>query len=530
MKTLYYNGIIYQNMDSAPVSQMVIEGEHILAVGEALLSSYPEAIQVDLNQRTVIPGLNDSHMHLIASARLMKQIDCTQATSIASLIEQTLSQVKEGTGWILGRGWNQDYFDQPVLPTRLDLDKISTSRPVCLVRACGHIAVVNSVALELMGIEKGRIPEISGGVIYVDDLGHPNGLFSEFALELIYKELGVPTKEILKELILDASNQLLAYGVTSVQSDDFRSFSNMPFEMVIEAYQELASTNQLPIRVYQQCLLPEFELLESFIQEGYHTGYGDDYYRLGPLKLLIDGSLGARTAWLSRPYHDDPSTSGVATYDLDKFQAISKLAHEHHMQLAVHTIGDQAVSTALATFKSLSQESNVNRHGLVHAQITTMDQLQQMADQGILTYVQPIFLHYDQHMVEQRVGLELAKTSYHFKTMIDLGIHSSYGTDAPVEPFNPWDNIYCAVTRKDLNGNGPWHQEEGVSLKQAIHSYSKEGAYASFEEETKGQLLPGMLADFIVLEDDLFNMNLEDIRDIKVHMSVVGGVVRYTSN
>ncbi len=525
MKTRYYNGIIYPTMEASPVSEMIVENDMIVSIGQTNENQFDK--EVDLNGRTVIPGLNDSHMHLIASARLLKQIDCTKATSIDSLIEQTINQVKEGNGWIAGRGWNQDYFDAPVMPTRYDLDRISTTRPICLIRACGHIAVVNSVALDRLNIKKGHIPTIEGGVIYQDEQGEPNGQFSEFALEIVYKELGVPTKETLKELILEGANQLVSMGVTSVQSDDFKCFSNMPFQMVIDAYTELAQEQKLPIRVYQQCLLPQQPLLQSFIDAGYHTGYGSDYYRLGPLKLLIDGSLGARTAWLSRPYHDDPSTSGVATYDLKQFETIGHMAHEHGMQLAVHTIGDQAATTALSLFERLNQGENSQRHGLVHAQITTMEQLQQIAKQRILAYVQPIFLHYDQHMVEDRVGPELAKTSYHFKTLMTLGAPVSYGTDSPVESFNPWDNIYCAMTRKDLNGNGPWHPNEGVTLKEALHCYSVEGAYASFEEQRKGCLTPGMLADFIVLDQPIFELDPEQIRATTVWMSVVGGIVRY---
>jgi len=533
MESIYKNGKIYTLNKKQCVEAMYIKDGYIKDIGtnEYILQTYPNSETNDLEGRCVIPGFNDSHLHFISPVN----IELFDVRSIDDLVNMTLAQVPselDENEWIIGRGWNHDYFDTNTIPTRYDLDRISTTHPVCLIRACGHIAVINSKALALLNISKENIPSIDGGLFNVDENGEPNGLVTEFAVDYVKSHFNKPSIARIKEIILENGKRLLSEGITSIQTDDFMSVANVEFENILQAYQELNDENKLPLRIYEQCQLPEYETLKRFLDYGYRTGQGNDFFKIGPLKLLLDGALGARTAWMSKPYHDDASTTGIATYDMEVFTNLVNYAHQEGMQIAVHGIGDQAIKQIIDTY--IKAQNNFTRadarHGIVHVQITEREDLVKMADHRILAYVQPIFLHYDQHIVEERVGKELASTSYNFKTLRDLNAPTSFGTDSPVEPTNPFNNLYCAITRKDLSGTQQhgWNESECFTLEEALDAYTTQSAYASFEEGKKGKLLPDMLADFIILSDDIFEIDTEQIKELSVLKTVVNGEVRFT--
>lgn len=536
MKTGYINGNI-QTMNNHEIAEaMIIENGIITYVGsnDGVNKDNVETI-IDLEQKTVIPGFNDSHMHALLSSEKMQQIDVSAARSIEELIElakQQLPDTLDENTWIIGRGWNQDYFDVKAFPTKDDLDKITTKCPIIMIRACIHICAVNSRGLEIINLDKDNLPVLEDGMIYTDDNGDLNGLFSESALTYVYKNLPETKLADIKTLIDNIQKHLNSEGITSIQTDDFTALNNVEYTQVIKAYTEMAKDNELSIKVYQQCLLPKIELFKDFLAQGYRTKQDYGFYRVGPLKLLLDGSLGARTAVIEGNYNDDPTANGISVFTDDELYELGIVAQENDMQMAIHGIGDGAINQIMRTYEKVDNKLHKEdmRHGIVHCQITEAFVLDKIAQLKTVVYAQPIFLHYDIHIVEDRVGTRKASTSYAFKTLMDKGVSVSLGTDSPVEPTNPFNNIYCAVTRKDLNKNMDkgWFEKECLSIYEAVHAYTYEGAYQSFEEDTKGTLEVGKVADFAVLDQDIFSIDIEDITKTKVLKTVVNGKLVYS--
>lgn len=258
-------------------------------------------------------------------------------------------------------------------------------------------------------------------------------------------------------------------------------------------------------------------------------------FRLGPLKTFCDGSLGARTAWLQEEYTDDPGNKGISIYGEDQvlFDLITR-AHRDGMSVAIHCIGDAAAEQAVSAIENAVRKypEQQNRHGIVHAQILNDDLMERMKKIGIIAYIQPIFLEYDLHMAESRIGAERLENSYHYRKLYDLGICIPFGTDCPVERFDPLPNIYCAVTGKDLEGMPleGWHPEKLLTVEEAVKCYTEYPAWVSFEETYKGKIAPEFLADIVVLDEDIFEIPKEHIKDVDVFLTVMDGKVTYQKN
>ena len=485
MTHIYYNGKVFtgdENLQQA----FVVENKKFIYVGnneEALKYKDENSRLINLDEKFVCPGFNDSHMHVLGYGYSLKMINLARKTSS---LEEMKNAIKEYINsnklreneWICGRGWNHDYFnDVNRFPTKDDLDEISTEYPICIIRACGHVCVVNSKALELAGINKNTL-QIEGGQFDIDENNEPNGIFRENALNLIYNKIPTPDKEDIKNMILKACESLNSYGVLS---------------------------------------------------KGYTTGVGDDYFKIGPLKLLGDGSLGARTAYLNEPYSDDNSTFGICTYTQDQFDEMVELAHKNNMQVAIHAIGDKAMDMVVNSIeKALDKSPRDNhRHGVVHCQLTTSDLLNRFRDLKLHAYIQSIFLDYDINIVEDRIGVDRAKTSYNFNTLFNETTMSN-GSDCPVELPNVLNGIYCAVTRKTLDGKGPFLPNQALSVKDAILSFTRNGAYASFEEDVKGDIAVGKAADFVLLSDNLLDIDVDKIKDVKVLNTFLDGKCVYS--
>ena len=536
MKTIYYNGRVYTG--KLPLVQaFAVEGDKFTFTGSdeqalALLAEGDE--KVDLGGKFVCAGFNDSHMHLLNYGQSLNMAPLYAHTGS---LEEMLTCLKDFMAvnpgirgaWLMGRGWNQDYFsDVSRMPTRWDLDTVSTQVPICAVRACGHALVLNSKAIELLGITSDT-PQPEGGQIVLEN-GVPNGIFFDNAMEPIYESIPAPGREELKNMIRSACKALNAYGVTSSQSDDYCVFRTVHWNEINEAYRELERSGELTVRVYEQSNFTDLPSLNEFVEGGNVTGAGSEFFKIGPLKMLGDGALGARTAFLSRPYADDPTTCGIPVFSQETFDELIGYANAHGMQVAVHTIGDACLDRVLSALdKALEADPRTDhRHGIVHCQICRPDQLDKMAEMKLHIYAQSIFLDYDIHIVEQRVGEELAATSYSWKTLLDKGATVSNGTDCPVELPFAMGGIQCAVTRRDLKGSvHAYLPHEAFSVQEALDSYTSAGAYASFEEGIKGRIEPGMLADFVVLGEDPFAVDPAVIKDISVDMTVVGGRMVY---
>ena len=525
MKTVYWNGSVYTG--KLPLQQaFAVENGRFTAVGtnEEICALQADQV-VDLKGKFLCAGFNDSHMHLLNLGQALSVAPLHLHTHSLKEMLSCLRAMQPGRGgWILGRGWNQDLFtDENRMPNRWDLDQVSTEHPVCAVRACGHALVINSKALEMLGIT-GNMPRIPGGEIGMDN-GIPNGIVFDNAMDLVYAAIPAPAKEDLKDMLRSAGRLLNRYGITSCQSDDYCVFQNVSWQVINEAYQELEAAGELTVRVYQQANFTNVSALADFLEAGNITGTGTDLYRMGPLKMLGDGALGARTAYLSAPYQDDSSTRGLSVFTPEVFDEMIGYAHEHGMQVAVHCIGDACLDLVLNSLENAleAHPRADHRHGIVHCQITRPDQLDRIAKLKLHVYAQSILLDYDLHIVEDRVGKDLASSSYSWKTLMENGVNVSNGSDCPVELPNVMGGIQCAVTRCDLKGVGPYLPEEAFTVCEALDSFTSTGALASFEERSKGQIQPGMLADFVVLDQNPFDTAPDQIKDIPITATYLGG-------
>ncbi|MBQ9951144.1 MAG: amidohydrolase [Clostridia bacterium] len=525
MRTIYHNAAVYTG--TLPLQQaFVVEDDRFLFAGsdEDALAYSADSV-VDLGGAFVCAGFNDSHMHLLNFGQTLTIAPLHEHTRSLEDMIACLAASRPGRGgWIRGRGWNQDFFtDADRMPNRWDLDKASSEHPVLATRACGHALVVNSKALEILGITA-ETPQVPGGQIVMEN-GQPNGVFFDNAMDLIYSALPAPGKEDVKDMLRAACKALNGYGITSCQSDDYCVFNGLSWKTVNEAYRELEKSGEMTVRVYEQSNFTKVDELAEFVESGHVTGAGSDFFRTGPLKMLGDGALGARTAFMSQPYADDPSTTGLSVFTPEEFDSLIGYAHSHGMQVAVHCIGDACLDLVLSSIEkaNAAHPREDHRHGIVHCQITRPDQLESILKNRLHVYAQSIFLDYDLHIVAQRVGEKLAASSYSWKTLLKNGGTVSNGSDCPVELPRVLGGIQCAVTRCDLSGVGPYLPHEAFTVQEALDSFTKNAAWASFEENSKGQIAPGMLADFTVLGGNPFETDSACIKDIPVLKTFTGG-------
>ncbi|MBQ3076694.1 MAG: amidohydrolase [Clostridia bacterium] len=529
MTRVFMNGKIYIEREQFAQAMLVKDGK-VVAVGTDadILAQAGDAEQVDLQGRTVIPGFNDSHLHLAMLGDNLTQVPLHNTGSMAELIQRGKDFMEKNPlpdgAPLRGFGWNQDYFaDGKVMPTRYDLDKIATDRPVVFERACGHATAVNSKALEIIGL-KATDPQPDGGEFGITD-GEPNGLFFERAADLLKCFSPAATPENSAAKIKTAMDYAASMGITHVQSHDMGETS---YNEVLAAADLLRQQNAFTTRYYAQMGFNSPDTLKAFIAEGHRCGDGDDLFRIGSVKLFVDGSLGARTALMLGSYADDPGAIGIKTLPDEVFDEIVRISDENGFPVVTHAIGDGAVQVCIDSYsKVIGDGPNKNRHSINHCQITSMAQLEAIRDKDICVQAQPIFIHYDMNIVRQRAGEALAETSYAFGTLTRMGVHLAYGTDCPVEDLNPYDNLYCAVTRKGLNSDEVYLEGEKVDIYTAIDNYTVGSAYLSLNEDVCGRLQPGYFADFVVLDADIFTVPDEEIRKIRPVATYLGGNVVY---
>ncbi len=535
-KLLLKNGKIY--MEKGVFAQAILcEQGRITAVGtnDEVLALAGDADVIDCGGKTVIPGLNDSHLHLIQIGTRLEQAPIKDARSLEGLIQMVRDFRQQHPAacarGISAAGWNQDLFTgEKRAPNRYDLDKIATDIPVVLSRVCGHVVSCNSKALELLGMD--RTPgTVDGGTIEIDEQGVPNGIFTENAGGLPHSTIPEASMEDAQRQFFTAANYALAHGLTSVQSNDAGN-SHYPRRQVIEMLSRLEAEGRCPLRYRYQISFSSPEDLQNFAQQGgYDRSFADpDRMAFGPVKLFKDGSLGGRTGTVRREYLDDPGNFGVETTTDEEMDAFCALADKLGLQVITHVIGDKAVEDVTGNYERvLHGGKNPLRHALVHCQITDRPLLERIVKADIPVMYQPIFLDYDMHAVISRCGEQMASTSYAFKTVTDLGGKVSYGTDSPVEDCNPFPNLYSAVTRKDSRGwpEGGFFPRECVTVEEAIDAYTVGSAYNEFREKDKGRLKPGFLADMVVLDTDIFTCDPMAIREILPVMTIVGGQIAW---
>lgn len=527
-KEIYFNGKIY-TMAGQVVSAMAVCGDKIEAVGtDEEMEVLADAASTfhDLRGKCVVPGFNDSHCHLMMTGVAFDRLDLQRARSMEDLIRLGKEyiekhQLKEGE-WIRGYGFDQNQFENPALPDGSVLDAISPRHPILIERVCGHVGAANPMALREAGFDENT--RIEGGILDKDENGKLNGILRETALDDFKRTIPGVTVQQLKTAAILAGKAANELGLTSMQTDDVEA---APIEKVLEAYRQLEAEDQMTIRVFEEVEAKRIPNLERFLKLGLRTGDGSVFFKIGNIKLLTDGSLGARTAYLREDYSDDPGNKGIQVYTQDDLNEIVLRAHEAGMQVACHAIGDGAVEQVVTAYEKAYEKSPADlRHRVVHCQFADDELLERMAKAKICADIQPPFVPSDAPLVPSRLGSR-EKEGYVWKRMLLKGIHLGGGSDCPVESFSPIWGIHCAVNRTDVFGQpeGGWHPEEKLTVEEAVKLYTKDGAYLSFEEDIKGTLEPGKLADFVVLDQDLFEIPVEKIKDTTVLKTVVGGRV-----
>ncbi|MBQ6371938.1 MAG: amidohydrolase [Oscillospiraceae bacterium] len=532
MRTVFYNGAVYTG-GHALSQAFAVENGIFTCVGsdaQLLASSAEDDELIDLGGSFVCAGFNDSHMHLLNFGQSLHAAQLAPHTgSLRGMLDHLAAYLRDNPPragqWLTGRGWNQDYFsDVSRMPDRHDLDTISSEIPILITRTCGHCCVVNTRVLELAGISADT-ESPDGGNIGREDDGQPDGRLFDNAIDLLSPVMPLPDKEGLKEMIRLACKALNSYGVTSSQTDDYCVFRSIPYNMINEAYRELEQSGELSVRIYEQANITVLDELKQFIADGNVTGAGSDLFRIGPLKLLGDGALGSRTAHLSRPYKGTSDESGFNLFSDEHMNSMVSYAHAHGMQVAIHAIGDACLDQVLnAVDNALSENPRADhRHGVVHCQVSRPDQLRRIAKLKMHVYAQSIFLDYDNHIVNRLLEPELAASSYCWKTLLNNGVSVSNGSDCPVELPDVMEGIQCAVTRTSLDGTGPYLPDEAFTVKEALDSFTIRSAEASFEENVKGLIREGYIADFVILGADPFKTAPEQIHSIPVKSTWLAG-------
>ncbi|MFA9464964.1 MAG: amidohydrolase [Velocimicrobium sp.] len=531
MEQLFINGMIY-TMAERTASALLINDDTIIGVGsedEMRKVAAKDAQIYDLGGKCVLPGFQDSHCHLLLTGIQQDSLDLSGSTSLSELIQRgkrfiDKHQIPEGQ-WIIGRGFNQNLFDQPQLPDRTIADKISKKHPILLDRICGHVGTLNTFGIEQAGITKDTI--IAGGKIDLDASKNLNGIFYESALDYVKSLIPKPDVIGMSEILRHAQTYANSLGLTSVHSNDTNSND---IDTFLEAIHLLEEKKELTLRIWEEIHTATKNDLSSFLEKGLRTRDGSDFFQIGNIKFFTDGSLGAHSAFLQNDYADCSGNRGICVYQDDDLDTIVSQAHNAGMQVACHAIGDGAISQCIHAIKQAQNQTNRMdlRHRIVHCQIADDSLLTQMYQSKIASDIQPPFAVTDWEIAEQAFGSRV-EDSYRWKTMLDMGIHLGGGSDSPVESLSPIWGIHCAVNRTDANAIpcGGWHPKEKLSVEEAVLLYTKYASYLSFEENKKGTLEPLKLADFVVLSEDIFKIPPEQIKDIQVVMTVVGGKVCY---
>ena len=537
MKTLFYNvkpiTIEKENLFNA----FIVEGGVIIETGnfEELKAGLSSAdSMVNLEGKTIIPGFTDSHIHLMAYATSKElNVNLKGVKSISVLQDKTDAFTKKkglSPGrWVSGWGWNHDLFPDRRMPDRHDLDKISDKHPIQLTRMCYHICVVNSRALEAAGINE-NTPDPEGGKIDRDIHGKPTGILRESAMELIDR-VKPPLADIceIKDLIRSACADLISCGFTCVHTDDFGILSDR--DLLLKAYTELDEAGELPLDIVLQMIINKPTELDFYIERKLQSGRRFNRLSTGPVKILGDGSLGSRTAALIDPYDDEPETNGFMLFEKETLEEMIASCFENSFDVAVHAIGDLTQQTVLEIFgryANLIEKENL-RPSIIHCQIASPKILALYREHNIIANFQPIFIHSDWPIALERVGEERLKTSYCWQTFFDSGIFCVGSSDAPVESFNPFYNLYAAVFRKGLEGqpDGGWIPEEALSRREALNLFTLYPPRLTGEEMIKGQLKKSYAADFAVLSGDPLTVPEDELKELTVLATYKGGMPVY---
>jgi predicted amidohydrolase YtcJ len=520
---------------------MAVRGDKVLAVGsesDVMKLKGQQTNVVDLHGRFVMPGFNDAHMHLTEAGFKKLTVDLTGTRSLQEFQERIRKRLEaaEPLEWIAGSGWDETLWRNSQLPTRSDIDEVTIDHPVFLVRIDGHVAVANTLALKMAHVTLAS-KDPQGGEIAHDSSGAPNGILRETAQTLVSSLIPRPTPQKQRQAIEAALHDIARSGVTSAQ--DFSGDTGEENLANFKILEQIESEGKLTVRISEW--LPFDQPVESLKQRRDSHPQSDPMLHTGMLKAFMDGSLGSHTAAMLQPFTDDPKNSGLPRYEQSKLNEMSKERVQAGFQLGFHAIGDKAVEMALDAFAEAEKAANASdaqapdgtanfRLRVEHAQVTNPAQVDRFRELNVIASMQPSHLLTDMHWAVSRLGPQRAAHSYAWAEFENHGVELAFGTDYPVEPVAPFRGIYAAITRKSNDGKQEYYPAQKLTIEQAIAAYTTGSAYAEFAEKRKGTLVPGMLADFVVLDRDITAISPEEILGTRVLRTVVGGKTVYEAN
>ncbi|MCR4522829.1 MULTISPECIES: amidohydrolase [Bosea] len=524
------NGPIWCGREEGVVEALAIFRDKVLAAGsdaEIRPLIGPKTRVIDLKGRLATPGLNDSHLHLVSLGMTMGWVDSKPESAptleaLLGAISARAAQSKPGE-WILSRGYDQTKLDTGRHPYREELDRAAPNNPVMLVRACGHIAICNSEALRLGGIDE-TSPTPQGGLIEQQN-GRLTGLLAENARAPVQAAIPAATEEDIIAGIERGGQYLLSLGITSCmdaavgQKGGFRE---------IAAYHRAKRDGRLPVRTWLTLLGDDGRsIVPECYAAGLISGTGDEMLMIGGVKLFLDGSAGGRTAWMTEPYLGDDKTTGVWMWEDAELERMVLDAHRKGYQLVCHAIGDAAIEQLITAYeKALAAYPDPHRrHRIEHCGFSTPAQHERMVKAGIYPCPQQVFIHDFGDAYVKVLGPERAMPSYPFRTWFDLGLKPATGSDAPVCDPNPFPNFHTMLTRETWKGT-VMDESQRVSIEEALQAYTEFGAFSQKQEKVKGRLAPGFLADVAVFSRDLLSAAPADIlKDTRCDLTILGGEV-----
>lgn len=527
-KTIYTNGLFYTMDDTLPlVEAIVVENGRILDIG----SSAGMTLQwgragskiIDLQGKMVTPGLIDSHLHMSGVAFHFLDLNLTGVKSkdeMLKKIKEKAQTIAPGK-WLIGMGWDENLFSEGTIPTIEELDYVAPHCPIYLKRICHHAFLVNSKALDLSGYHPAiNVP--AGGTVVVDPVTKkPTGLLLESAAQLVTKHIPDRTYDELKNGLAEAMKFAVQKGLTSVHTNDPAYLGGL--DQTYRMYDELINQEQHGLRCN---LLIDFPYLERLKERKMGVGFGNEKLQIGAIKIFADGAFGRRTALLSTPYQDEPGQFGDAMHSQEELYQIIKAVRDFGMPVAVHTIGDQALEHVLNILDQFPKVSHRDR--IIHASLTRKDLVGRLADPSRIADIQPRFVVSDYPWIKERIGEARESYLYAWKTLLSAGVICAGGSDAPVEPIDPLLGIHAAVTRRlpDETHEG-WNPNEKLTILEALKLFTVGGAYATNEEQLKGTISRGKLADMTVFSNNLLEIeNPDDILTTNVEMTIIDGEIQ----
>jgi predicted amidohydrolase YtcJ len=531
-QTVFVNGNIYTMNEREPRAEAIaVRGDRIVFVGsnaDAKKYQTAETKTIDLGGKTVVPGLTDSHCHIFGIGEREMNLNLEGANTLEDFLARVKERVAntEHEKWITGRGWIETFWKPPQFPTRSDLDKIAPDNPVFLTRADGHASVANSAALRIAKIEK-ETPNPFGGEILRDkQTGEATGMLLDHAQGLVSKNVPAATEAERREAFVVGVKREVSLGWCEIQNAGSNLDDLPPMRQALEA-------GQCKLRVYNAAYSPG-PAGTALLHDGPVLNQYDHHFTQRTIKVVFDGALGSRGAALLEPYSDAPETSGYLTQKEAELQPIFEEALRKGVQIETHAIGDRAnrvildlYEKAMKTVPPEQRKIREPRWRVEHAQILTASDIPRFAKLGVIASMQPSHAISDLFFAPSRLGKERLAGAYAWQTLLKSGVIICGGSDAPVERGEPMIEFYAAVARKSIKGESQdgWHPEQAVSREQALKMFTTTPAYAAFEEQDKGSLEPGKLADLTILSKDIIKIPAPEILTTTCAMTVIGGEI-----